>query len=101
MLSSQRIHTFITTNQHVQSAKRGAGHLATNCINIPTGTRITSKVPNQQPTVDQQSADCWLGELFFIFFLNIAFPHKITMQKEKETTFTGIVQQTYSSYLKA
>ena len=45
MLSSQRIHTFITTHQRVQSAKYGAGHLATNCINIPTGTRITSKVP--------------------------------------------------------
>ena len=45
MLSSQRIHTFITTHQRVQSAKYGAGHLATNCINIPKGTRITSKVP--------------------------------------------------------
>ena len=45
MLSSQRINTFITTHQRVQSAKYGAGHLATNCINILTGTRITSKVP--------------------------------------------------------
>ena len=45
MLSSQRIHTFITTHQCIQSAKYGAGHLATNCINIPAGTRITSKVP--------------------------------------------------------
>ena len=45
MLSSQRIRTFITTHQRVQSAKYGAGHLATNCINIPTGTRIISKVP--------------------------------------------------------
>ena len=44
-LSSQRIHTFITTHQRVQSAKYGAGHLAMNCINISTGTRITSKVP--------------------------------------------------------
>lgn len=45
MLPSQCIHTFITTHQRVQSAKYGAEHLATNCINIPTGTRITSKVP--------------------------------------------------------
>ena len=45
MLSSQRINTFITTHQRVQSAKYGAGHLATKCINIPTGTRITSEVP--------------------------------------------------------
>ena len=45
ILSSQRIHTFITTHRRVQSTKYGAGHLATNCINIPTGTRITSKVP--------------------------------------------------------
>ena len=43
--SPQRIHTVITTHQHVQLAKYGAGHLVTNCINIPTGTRITSKVP--------------------------------------------------------
>ena len=45
MLSSQRIHLLITIHQRVQSAKHEAGHLATNCVNLPTGARITSKVP--------------------------------------------------------
>ena len=45
MLSSQRIHLLITTHQRLQSAKHEAGHLATNCVNLPTGARVTSKVP--------------------------------------------------------
>ena len=85
-MSSQRKHTFQTHNENLVKLKNSSANKSVNQLLVKCRPTVSQQIPVTDKTVNRQSADKFIGELFFNFTKNMAGK---TRQRDRKTEIDG------------